>query len=147
MHLNTGFGKFASFSRRLANYYNDNVHYSFSTACSIACDDGGVSHDTMNSAERRRNALYKLGASVLFKPGKGRPERVVYEGASADGLHHFIRHKDGRQTLTTSPHLCLTNQADLTTLPKSPQYYCQDVGKGLEISGSASSMPERPHLS
>ena len=131
LHLNTGFGKFASFSRRLANYYNDNVHYSFSTACSIACDEGGVSHDTMNSAERRRNALNKLGASVLFKPGKGRPERVVYEGASADGLHHFIRHKDGRQSLTTSPHLCLINQADLSNLPKSPLDYCREVGTTL----------------
>ena len=71
------------------------------------CDEVGVSYDTLKSAERRRNALYKLGTSVLFKSGNGRPERVVYEGASADGLHHFIRHKDGRQTLTTSPHLCL----------------------------------------
>ena len=99
------------------------------------------------SAERRCNALYKLGACVLFKSSNGQPERVVYEGASTDGLHTFIRYKDGRHTLTTSPHLCLTNQADPTNLPKLPQYYCQDVGKGLEISGSATSMPERPHLS
>ncbi|EJK58187.1 hypothetical protein THAOC_21711, partial [Thalassiosira oceanica] len=132
LHLNTGFGYFYSFCNRIRNTYNDRVHYAFSTACTTACDEGGISAETLSDPVKRKHARYKLGTSVLFKPGNGNiPERVVYEGASADGKIHFIRHKNNERSTTASSNLSLFNQADLTNVPRSPMDYCQEVGKGI----------------
>jgi hypothetical protein len=38
---------------------------------------------------------FKLGMNVIFKDGTGRSKNIVYEGATANGLKHIIRHIDG----------------------------------------------------
>ncbi len=36
----------------------------------------------------------KLGMNIIFKDGTGKSEHVVYEGATANGLKHIMRHID-----------------------------------------------------
>ncbi len=38
---------------------------------------------------------FKLGVTIIFKDWTEKPELVVYEGATASGLKHIIRHIDG----------------------------------------------------
>jgi len=131
LNLNTGFGYFHSFCNRVRNIYSDHVHYSFSTATALANDARGISKYTSSDASRIKNAMFRLGMSVLYKPGDGASESVVYEGASEDGITHFVRHSDGTRSTTTKAHIRLLDQADLTNIPKTPLEYCREVGKGL----------------
>ncbi len=38
---------------------------------------------------------FKLGMNIILKDWSGKPEHVVYKGATASELKHVIRHIDG----------------------------------------------------
>jgi hypothetical protein len=74
---------------------------------------------------------FKLGMNIIFKDGTGKSEHVVYEGATANGLKHVIRHIDGSQSNIDQSHLSFTNQIGFESIPQTPLDYCKEVGIGI----------------
>ena len=56
---------------------------------------------------------------------------MVYEGASADGLSHTIRRKDGTRLSVPDSNLAFLNQIDMGNIPSSPLDHYKEVGQGL----------------
>jgi hypothetical protein len=74
---------------------------------------------------------FMLGMTITFKSGTRMSENVVYKGATSNGLKHIIRHVDGTQSHVDQCHLTLLNQIGFENIPKTPFYYCQEVGMGI----------------
>ena len=69
--------------------------------------------------------------NLVYKDGKGNNEAVVYEGASANGLRHIIRRKDGTKIMVPDCNLEHLHQMSLSNLPSTPLDYCKEVGKSV----------------
>ncbi len=61
---------------------------------------------------------FKLGMNIILKDGIGKSEHVVYEGATAHGLKHIIRHIDGSRSNIDQSHLSFINQIRLKIFHK-----------------------------
>ncbi len=79
--------------------------------------------------------LLKLSSSWVwtsfFKDGTKRSKHVVYEGATANGLKHIIRHIDGSWSNIDQSHLSFVNHIGFKNIPQTPLNYCKEVGIGI----------------
>jgi hypothetical protein len=71
---------------------------------------------------------FKLGMNIIFKDGTRESKHVVYEGATACGLKHVIRHIDGFWSNTDQSHLSYINQIGIENIPQTPLDYCKEEG-------------------
>ena len=106
------------------------MHYAFISAYSVTSDNASrvvrpVTPPTKTSTK------FKLGASLLFKDGKGENELVVYEGATLDDKFHTICKADGTKIVTPESHLRIMSQPDLSNIPTTPLDYCKEVKLGI----------------
>ena len=74
---------------------------------------------------------FELGMSLVFADGTGKNETVVYEGVMPDGLTHTVRRQDGTRLNVHDAHLRLKLQADLSNIPRTPLFFCKEIGKGI----------------
>jgi hypothetical protein len=67
----------------------------------------------------------------FFTDGKGSQARVVYKGATADGLWHTLHRDDGSRIVTPASHVSLLDQPVFSNVPSTPLDYCREVGIGI----------------
>jgi hypothetical protein len=72
-----------------------------------------------------------LGQDVLFTDGKGSQARIVYEGATPDGLWHTLHRDDGLRIVTPASHVSLLDQPDFSNVPSTPLDHRREVGIGI----------------
>jgi hypothetical protein len=63
--------------------------------------------------------------NIIFKDGTGKSKHVDYEGATANGLKHVIRHIDSSQSNVDQSHLSFMNQIEFENFPQMPLDYCK----------------------
>jgi hypothetical protein len=72
-----------------------------------------------------------LGQDVLYTDGTGLQSRMVYEGATPDGLWHTLRSVDGSKVVTPPSHVRFLEQPDFSNIPSTPLDYYNEVGIGI----------------
>jgi hypothetical protein len=66
---------------------------------------------------------FELGQDVLYTSGAGNQERVVYEGATPDGLWHTLCRQDSSKIVTPSSNLCFFDQPNFLNIPSTSLEY------------------------
>ncbi len=133
LHLNTGSKYYQAFCSRVGRVYDDIIHYAFSSSHSLIPNNvetplrsrEGVSQMVTPDSD------FVLGQDVLYTDDIGNQERVVYEGATPDGLWHTLRNKDTSKIVTPSSNVKFLGQPDFGNLPSTPLDYCREVSVGL----------------
>ena len=74
---------------------------------------------------------FVLGKDVLYTDGAGTQSRMVYEGATPDGLWHTLRQDDGSKVVTPRSHVRFLDQPDFSNIPSTPLDYQNEVGIGI----------------
>ena len=128
--VNVGTSLFDSFCTDLKRFYSDNINLSFATV--IDYEDDEIETDS-SAPESEIISTYQPGSDVYYKSGDGENKVTKYlamrenEGAQT----HLIRFDDGKETTTTSAHIQLLEQSDLTNIPVDPESYSNEVQEGL----------------
>jgi hypothetical protein len=66
---------------------------------------------------------FELGQDVLYTNGAGNQERVVYEGATPDGLWQTLCRQDSSKIVTPSSNICFLDQPNFLNIPSTPLEY------------------------
>ena len=74
---------------------------------------------------------FTLGQDVLYTDGSGSQLRMVYEGATSDGLWHTLHRDDGSKVMTPRSHVCFLEQPDFSNILSTPLDYRNEVGIGI----------------
>ena len=61
----------------------------------------------------------------------GSQSRMVYEGATPDGLWHTLRRDNGVKVVTPPSHVHFLEQPDFSNIPSTPLDYRNEVGIGI----------------
>ena len=72
-----------------------------------------------------------LGQDVLYTDGTGSQSRMVYEGATPDGLWHTLHRVDGSKVVTPPSHVRFLEQPHFSNIPSTPLDYQNEVGIGI----------------
>ena len=124
MTLDYGVSYVQAFCARVQWPYQDRVHFAFSSAHSIL--DNTPKTPLLTRPEVTTvtpNTDFQLGQDVLFTDGKGSQARVVYKGATPDGLWHTLCRDDGSRIVTPASHVSLLDQPDFSKVPSTPLDY------------------------
>jgi hypothetical protein len=70
---------------------------------------------------------FTLGQDVLYTDGSSSQSRMVYKGATPDGLWHTLRRDDGVKVVTPPSHVQFLEQPDFSNIPSTPLDYCENV--------------------
>ena len=85
--LGTGVGYFQAFCTRIHQQYEDTVRHAFSSAHSIIPNEATTPLRIREDvAPITPDTDFVLGQDVLYTDGAGTQSRMVYEGATPDGL-------------------------------------------------------------
>ena len=87
---------------------------------------------------------FTLGQDVLYTDGSGSQSRMVYEGATPDGLWHTLRRDNGVKVVTPPSHVHFLEQPDFSNIPSTPLDYCNEVGIGI-LKGATQELAY-PHI-
>jgi hypothetical protein len=66
---------------------------------------------------------FELGQNALYTNIAGNQERVVYKGATPDGLWHTLCKQDPSKIVIPSSNLCFLDQPDFSSIPSTPLEY------------------------
>jgi len=69
--------------------------------------------------------------NLVYNDSQGNNEAVVYEGASAEGLSHTIRRKNGTRLSVPDSNLAFLQQRGMHNIPSTPLEYCKKIGVRL----------------
>ncbi len=61
---------------------------------------------------------FMLEMNIILINGDGKSKNIVWDGATANGLKHVIRHVDGTQSHVDQSYLSLLNQIGLKKIQK-----------------------------
>ena len=86
-----------------------------------------------NNKPHKTHIDFELGMDLNYVDGKGNKVPCVYEGASASGLVHTVRLKDGSKQIVHDSKLHLLQQPSFGNIPKTPLDYRNEVGQGLSL--------------
>ena len=67
----------------------------------------------------------------MYTDGAGSQSRMVYEGATPDGLWHTLRRDNGSKVVTPPSHVRFLEQPDFSNIPFTPLDYRNEVGIGI----------------
>jgi hypothetical protein len=73
---------------------------------------------------------FSLGQDVMYTDGVGSQSRIVYKGATPDGLWHTLRRDDGSKVVIPLSHVRFLEQPDFSNIPSTPLDYRNEVGIG-----------------
>ena len=89
--MKQGGGYFQAFCTRVHRKYKDTVHFAFSSAHSIIFDKPATPLRSRTViAPVTPDTDFTLGQDIMYTDGAGLQSRMVYEGATPDGLWHTL---------------------------------------------------------
>jgi hypothetical protein len=89
--LDTGVGYFQAFCTRVRRRYQDIVHFAFSSVHSIIPDETTTPlRSCADFVPVTPDTDFTLGQDIMYTDGKGSQARMVYKGATPDGLWHTL---------------------------------------------------------
>jgi hypothetical protein len=130
--LDIGVGYFQALCTRVRRQYEDTIHFAFSSAHSILTDEPTTPlRSRMDVAPVTPDTDFTLGQDVLYTDGTGSQSRMVYKGATPDGLWYTLHRVDGSKVVTPQSHVRFLEQPDFSIIPSTPLDYRNEVGIGI----------------
>ena len=83
--------------------------------------------------QSKKSIDFQLGMNLLYCCGNKECNKVVYEGASVDGLLHTIRLEENTKLGVYNRNLQLLDQPDFLNIPNTPLDYKNEVGAGIAL--------------